>query len=64
MPDAAPSVNRLRRSLSRSNDSRGFDIVPDAFDMSSVIPLRSSFCQSPDLVLPRPFPSCAHDQGF
>src|ERR1051325_3743083 len=35
--------------------------------MSSVVPLRSSSCQSPDLVLPRPFPSVlttrAFDQG-
>src|SRR5580658_4610185 len=27
--------------------------------MSSVVPLRSSSCQSPDLVLPRPFPLCS-----
>jgi len=40
---------------------------PYAFDMSSVVSLRSSSCQSPDLVLPRPFPSVlptrAFDQG-
>src|SRR5437868_13592409 len=35
----------------------GFDIHPYVFDTSSVVPLRSSSCQSPDLVLPRPFPS-------
>src|SRR5262245_61922843 len=32
--------------------------------MSSVVPLRSSFCQSPDLVLPRPFPSVLTTVAF
>src|SRR5215467_9293155 len=37
---------------------------PYAFDMSSVVPLRSSSCQSPDLVLPRPFPSVLTTMAF
>src|SRR5271154_6405125 len=32
--------------------------------MSSVVPLRSSSCQSPDLVLSQAFSFCAHDHGF
>src|SRR5512138_635262 len=32
--------------------------------MSSVVPLRSSSCQSPDLVLPRPFPSVLTTRAF
>src|SRR3954471_1452063 len=32
--------------------------------MSSVVPLRSSSCQTPDLVLPRPFPSALTTTGF
>src|SRR5258706_15115042 len=32
--------------------------------MSSVVPLRSSSCQSPDLVLPRPFPSALTTMAF
>src|ERR1700738_4629331 len=32
--------------------------------MSSVVPLRSSSCQSPDLVLPRPFPSVLTTMAF
>src|ERR1039457_1952536 len=32
--------------------------------MSSVVPLRSSFCQSPDLVLSRPFPSALTTMAF
>ena len=64
MPDAAPSVNRLRRSSSRSNDSLRFRHRPYAFDTSSVVPLRSSSCQSPDLVLPRPFPSVLTTMAF
>src|SRR5664280_3045141 len=51
------SENRRRQSLSRSNDSLRFRHRPYAFDTSSVVSLRSSSCQSPDLVLPRPFPS-------
>src|SRR5579863_7296100 len=35
-----------------------------AFDTSSVVPLRSSSCQSPDLVLPRPFPSVLTTTAF
>ena len=64
MPDAAPSVNRLRRGSSRSNDSLRFRHRPYAFDTSSVVPLRSSSCQSPDLVLPRPFPSVLTTMAF
>src|ERR1035437_2840620 len=51
------SVNRHRRSSSRSNDTLRFRHRPYAFDTSSVVPLRSSSCQSPDQVLSRPFPS-------
>ena len=58
------SVNRLRRGSSRSNDSLRFRHRPYAFDMSSVVPLRSSSCQSPDLVLPRPFPSALTTMAF
>ena len=64
MPDAAPSVNRLRRGCSRGNDSPRFRHRPYAFDTSSVVPLRSSSCQSPDLVLPRPFPSVLTTTAF
>src|SRR5450755_4307073 len=32
--------------------------------MSSVVPFRSSFCQSPDLVLSRPFPSALTTMAF
>src|SRR5881409_2304852 len=32
--------------------------------MSSVVPLRSSSCQSPDLVLPRSFPSVLTTRAF
>src|SRR3984957_11447372 len=32
--------------------------------MSSVVPLRSSSCQSPDLVLSRPFPSMLTTMAF
>src|SRR5947199_10826016 len=32
--------------------------------MSSVVPLRSSSCQSPDLFLPRPFPSVLTTMAF
>src|SRR2546422_376898 len=58
------SVNRRRQSLSRSNDSLRFRHRPYAFDTSSVVPLRSSSCQSPDLVLPRPFPSVLTTMAF
>ena len=64
MPDAAPSVNRLRRGCSRSNDSLRFRHRPYAFDTSSVVSLRSSSCQSPDLVLSRPFPSALTTMAF
>ena len=37
---------------------------PYAFDTSSVVPLRSSSCQSPDLVLSRPFPSVLTTMAF
>src|SRR5579863_2685051 len=37
---------------------------PYAFDTSSVVPLRSSSCQSPDLVLSRPFPSMLTTMAF
>src|ERR1035441_9484345 len=58
------SVNRRRQSSSRSNDSLRFRHRPYAFDTSSVVPLRSSSCQSPDLVLPRPFPSVLTTMAF
>src|SRR5580698_8661562 len=58
------SVNRHRQSSSRSNDSPWFRHRPYAFDTSSVVPLRSSSCQSPDLVLPRPFPSVLTTMAF
>src|SRR5216683_412331 len=58
------SVNRHRQSSSRSNDSLRFRHRPYAFDTSSVVPLRSSSCQSPDLVLPRPFPSVLTTMAF
>src|ERR1035441_5779926 len=58
------SVNRHRQSLSRSNDSLRFRHRPYAFDTSSVVPLRSSSCQAPDLVLPRPFPSVLTTMAF
>jgi len=64
MPDATPPVNRFRRGCSRSNDSLRFWHRPYAFDTSSVVPLRSSFCQSPDLVLSRPFPSTLTTMAF
>jgi hypothetical protein len=64
MPDAAPPVNRLRRGCSRSNDSLRFRHRPYAFDTSSVVPLRSSFCQSPDPVLPGPFPAALTTMAF
>src|SRR5215470_4502115 len=37
---------------------------PYAFDTSSVVPLRSSSCQSPDLVLSRPFPPVLTTMAF
>src|ERR1035438_10029746 len=37
---------------------------PYAFDTSSVVPLRSSSCQPPDLVLPGPFPSVLTTRAF
>src|ERR1035437_3643112 len=58
------SANRLRQSSSRSNDSLRFRHRPYAFDTSSVVSLRSSSCQSPDLVLPRPFPSMLTTRAF
>src|SRR2546426_483591 len=58
------SVNRRRQSSSRSNDSLRFRHRPYAFDTSSVVSLRSSSCQSPDLVLPRPFPSVLTTMAF
>src|ERR1700739_1235861 len=58
------SANRRRQSLSHSNDSLRFRHRPYAFDTSSVVPLRSSSCQSPDLVLPRPFPSVLTTMAF
>ena len=64
MPDATPPVNRFRRGCSRSNDSLRFRHRPYAFDTSSVVPLRSSFCQSPDPVLPGPFPSALTTMAF
>src|SRR5262249_27060152 len=37
---------------------------PYAFDTSIVVPLRSSSCLSPDLVLARPFPSVLTTMAF
>src|SRR6266542_301963 len=54
----------MSQSLSRSNDSLRFRHRPYAFDTSSVVPLRSSSCQSPDLVLSRPFPSVLTTMAF
>src|ERR1700690_482581 len=58
------SENRHRQSLSRSNDSLRFRHRPYAFDTSSVVPLRSSFCRPPDPVLPGPFPSALPTMAF
>src|SRR6266481_2522339 len=58
------SVNRHRQSSSRSNDSLRFRHRPYAFDTSIVVPLRSSSCLSPDLVLARPFPSVLTTMAF
>ena len=58
------SENRHRQSSSRSNDSLRFRHRPYAFDTSSVVPLQSSSCQSPDLVLSRPFPSALTTMAF
>src|SRR6266567_5353028 len=58
------SVYRHRQSLSRINDSLRFRHRPYAFDTSSVVPLRSSSCQPPDLVLPRPFPPVLTTMAF
>src|ERR1039458_4847551 len=58
------SVNRRRQSSSRSNDSLRFGHRPYAFDTSSVVPLRSSSCPSPDLVLSRPFPPVLTTMAF
>src|SRR4029077_10664298 len=58
------SVNRLRQSSSRSNDSLRFRHRPYAFDTSIVVFLRSSSCLSPDLVLARPFPSALTTMAF
>src|ERR1039457_2061499 len=58
------SVNRRRQSSSRSNDSLRFRHRPYAFDTSSVVPLRSSSCLSPDLVLSRPFPPVLTTMAF
>src|SRR5208283_4232487 len=58
------SVNRRRQSSSRSNDSLRFRHRPYAFDTSIVVPLRSSSCLSPDLVLARPFPSVLTTMAF
>src|ERR1019366_140357 len=58
MPDAA-SVRKTGTAEARPalTTPPRFRHHPYAFDMSSVVPLRSSSCQSPDLVLSRPFPS-------
>ena len=58
------SVNRHRRNSSRDNDAPRFRHRPYAFDTSSVVSLQSSSCQSPDLVLPRPFPSALTTMAF
>src|SRR5262249_47695851 len=64
MPDAAPPVNRFRRSLSRDNDSPTVLTSSLRLDTSIVVPLRSSSCLSPDLVLARPFPSVLTTMAF
>ena len=58
------SVNRHRRNSSRDNDAPRFRHRPYAFDTSSVVSLQSSSCQSPDLVLPRPFPPALTTMAF
>jgi hypothetical protein len=64
MPDAAPPVNRFRRSYSRSNlPPRGFDIVYNVSTLQ-VVPLRSSSCLSPDLVVCQAFSFRVHDHSF
>src|SRR4030095_15144533 len=53
MPDAAPPVSRYRRSLSRSSYKLRFWTSSKVrFDTSTVVPLRSSSCRSPDPVIP------------
>jgi hypothetical protein len=59
MPDAAPSVRRLRRSLSHNLlTTDGFDIVLAIFDTRYVDPFPPSSWKSPDPNFSsRPFPS-------
>ena len=65
MPEATPPVNRYRRSSSRSNyNSAVLAIISVAFDTSSVVPLRSSSCLSPDPVIAGPFPYALTTMAF
>jgi hypothetical protein len=58
MPDAAPPVNRSRQSLSRShNQSAVLTSSEVVFDTSTVVPLQSSSCLTPNPVKAEPFPS-------
>src|ERR1017187_10582169 len=65
MPGAA-SVRKQAppKLVPRLRQPRGFGYRPYAFDTSSVVPLRYSSCQSPDLVLPRPFPPVLTTMAF
>src|ERR1700686_2854651 len=58
------SVNRTAEARPALTTPPRFRHRPYAFDMSSVVPLRSSSCQSPDLVLSRPFPSVLTTVAF
>lgn len=66
MPDAAPPVNRFRRSFvpAVTTTPRFLTSSFDPFDTSTVVPLRSSSCLSPDLVLAKPFPSVLTTVAF
>src|ERR1017187_3092590 len=65
MPGAA-SVRKQAppKLVPRLRQPRGFGYRPYAFDTSSVVPLRSSSCPSPDLVLSRPFPPVLTTMAF
>ena len=57
MPDAAPPVNRFRRSYSRSNLPPGVLTSSLRFRHFNSGSLAVLFCLPPDLVVARPFPS-------
>src|ERR1700686_4823050 len=66
-----PPCRMPLRSVNRTAEARPALTTPPrfrhrsyAFDMSSVVPLRSSSCQSPDLVLSRPFPAVLTTMAF